>query len=122
VTAEPAGDPLAGSEWLLETGDGLETTIPSITFGEDGRVFGTTGVNRFTGGYAVDGTQIAFDQMATTRMAGSEAAMARERRFLEGLSSARSFRLDEAGLVIEGEGDPLTFRRPDLAQPGSGTA
>jgi heat shock protein HslJ len=120
--AGSANDPLAGSEWLLDTGDDVEGPVPTISFGDDGRVFGTTGVNRLTGGYTVDGSQITFDRLATTRMAGSAEAMDRERQYVEALTSARSFQVDASALVIEGDGGPLTFRRADVAQPGSGTA
>jgi heat shock protein HslJ len=49
---------------------------------ENQRVVGFSGCNRMMGAYALDGSQLKFDQMAGTKMACAEASMQLENEFL----------------------------------------
>jgi putative lipoprotein len=69
---EPPASPLGGAEWIIETIGGKAVTSkkpPTITFGEDGRVNGFGGCNRFSGGYMQDGAKISFQPVMMTLMA-----------------------------------------------------
>lgn len=59
--------------------------LPSIEFGEDGRVAGSTGVNRLMGSYELDGSTLHLSQLATTMMAGEPEAMKTEARLVQAL-------------------------------------
>ena len=79
---------LVGPEWtVLEIG-GTATAgpRPSLQFLDDGRLVGTTGVNRIMGQYEsawVEGTlRVSFGPAATTLMAGPPEAMEQEQRIL----------------------------------------
>jgi heat shock protein HslJ len=106
---------LAGVEWRLVriddeevvVGDDAGTRMPYLTFDGDGRVAGSSGVNRVMSGYELDGDELRMPALAGTRMAGSPAAMALEQRFLDALGTGGAVRLDGDELTI-GE---VTFRR-----------
>jgi heat shock protein HslJ len=88
-------NPLTGTKWTL-VGSGI-----TMEFGEDNRVFGSGGCNRYTGSYTLDGDTISFGAVASTRMmCMDEAVMAREMAFFTALSGA---------VRIETDGDQLTL-------------
>lgn len=73
----------------------------------ENRVHGFSGCNRFTGTYKQNEDQIAFGQMASTRMACTE-GMSQEQRFLDALSRTVRFMIDGGNMVYYGpEGEPL---------------
>ncbi|QEC68601.1 META domain-containing protein [Panacibacter ginsenosidivorans] len=43
--------------------------LPSMTFGSDGKLTGSTGCNNFTGNFKLDGMSVKLDPGAMTRMA-----------------------------------------------------
>jgi len=45
----------------------LAGTTITLMFVEGGNVTGNTGCNNFTGGYTLDGNQLAIGELATTR-------------------------------------------------------
>lgn len=79
---------LVGREWTVLEIAGTATVgpRPSLQFLDDGRLVGTTGVNRIMGQYEsswVDATlRVSFGPAATTLMAGPPEAMAQEQRVL----------------------------------------
>lgn len=115
------GDPaslLTGGEWQIEDMDGagiVDRSGPSISFDAGGRVAGTSGCNRFVGGYELTGEGLSFGQMGATLMACPEALMKQERRMMDALEQVRRFDFDETGalLLIGGPEDAtlLTARR-----------
>ena len=94
--------------WLVAAyrdGDDLVTPdregpVPEITF-EDGSVFGTMGINRFTG--RVDGDLIA-GPLATTRMAGPSQLMTQEDLLLRHLVEADTIDVDGDGMTMGRDG------------------
>lgn len=79
-----------------------------ITFAADGRAHGTTGCNRFNGGFTVDGASLTFGPVAGTRMACEPRAMDQERRFHEALAATRGWRMDgQALLLTDAAGTPV---------------
>lgn len=71
TAARAETEPLAGSEWRpveiegVEVAEDVETFI---RFGEDGKVEGNGGCNRFFGSVEIDGETLAFGPLAATKM------------------------------------------------------
>ena len=97
--------------WITES-IGDEPVSPdvesSITFDEDGGVFGRGGVNSFRGTYAAAENEVEFGPLAVTLMAGPDDAMVHEGRLLALLAGCRPYKVDDQGLTIGG--DPLGAR------------
>jgi heat shock protein HslJ len=110
---EPAGqgpsatsDALAGSEWEIvrvadvpvhPAGDPL-----LLSFGHDGRVSGTTGINQLTASYSLTADYLTFGPLATTRRSGSPEQMEQEHRLVQSLAGMCPFGLTGHTLSIEG--------------------
>ena len=106
---------LEGTSWLVRgynngrggvVSAGPEATL-HITFTEGGTAAGSCGCNQYTGGYQLDGQQIRFGHIASTRkMCQGEEVMQRESAFLSALASAATW---------EVRGNRLQLRRADRA-------
>lgn len=100
------GDPralLTGVEWRAE--DVLGKGIPdnarvTATFTAEGRVAGTAGCNRYTGGYTLTGEGFSFGPAAATRMACPEALMTLERDTFDAFSRTARFDIDDTGALV----------------------
>jgi heat shock protein HslJ len=103
-----------GGEVLLLDEDAGERT-PFLTFDAEGKVAGSSGVNRVMGGYELDGDELRLPALASTRMAGPPAAMAVESRFLAALGTGGPVRLDGDELTI----GAVTFTRSSTWPIGS---
>jgi heat shock protein HslJ len=113
ITSRDATTELPGTSWTLADLDGAEPvgeTPPSITFNDDGSVTGTTGCNSFNGEVTIEGTELTFGPLATTRMACVDpAASEQEQAFLVAMESVTGYTIDSTGrLVLEGD-TPMTF-------------
>lgn len=103
-----AGLTLEGPEWRLSdhlAPDGAlvrlaEDVTATASFSE-GRVSGTTGCNRFSGTYRVDGSNLSLGSLATTRMACVPPRDAVERAMTAALETT-------AGYTVAGEALELT--------------
>jgi len=105
---------LAGTGWVLEElgGATLVDVEPTVTFGGDGTVTGSSGCNTFSGTYTLDGATVSFGPLATTKMACSDPTMFVESAFLAAMAGVTGWSLDGAGrLVLEGP-------RPLVLRPG----
>ena len=106
---------LADSSWLAmdidDTGvtDKLQFTL---IFGSELNVSGISGCNRYSGQATINGADIEFGPLATTRMACPEATMNQEDRFLRVLSAAAKWSLDtdQENLTLLDEGGRPTLR------------
>ena len=108
---------LAGTRWLVETIGATAIVAgsePQITFTRDGQINGTTGCNRFFGGYAQPGGEVSFSGVGMTKMAClDDGIMAQEIAFTNILSGKARARLDSLGnLVITGENGISFAARP----------
>lgn len=115
IGAQPSGgDPLVGTSWVL-TG-GLSTDVAAsgiILHFADVDVSGNSGVNTYFGGYTstTDGA-LAFDPLASTMMAGDEAAMALETEYLGALQSTFGYTIADGMLTVFGAADQvLTYAK-----------
>lgn len=108
-----ASQQAVGPTWqLVSLGTDTPAAEATLTFGPDGRVFGTTGCNRYFGTYelASDGA-LALSQIGSTRMACPPAEMAQETRFLDALNGARRVVVTGDRLALATSGGPqLTFQ------------
>jgi heat shock protein HslJ len=106
-----AGEPaaLVDVPWVLSGGlelEGWEAAPPSATFAGE-TVGGSTGCNRFTGPYTVDGDSLEIGKIALTQIACEPPADAVERGYLDALARVARWRLDGADLVLLDEDDEL---------------
>ena len=110
-----------GTPWVLVAGvdvDGWEAAPPGATF-TDETVGGSTGCNRFTGLYSVDGGSLGIGALALTRMACAPPADAVERAYVSALGRVAGWRSDGAELVLlDGYGaELLRYRTATPARP-----
>jgi heat shock protein HslJ len=118
--AEP-GRLLVGREWVLESIGGEDVTVmrpASLRFGDDGRVTGSTGVNRMFGGYDITDGRLSITTPGTTLMAGPPDAMATETAFLRALAGGGEVAVDGDRLTI-GDGETRLTLRPRTARSPS---
>jgi heat shock protein HslJ len=99
-------DALAGTEWeIVRVAD--EPVHPAdasllLSFGHDGRVSGSTGVNQLTASYSLTADYLTFGPLATTRRSGTPEQMEQEHRLVQSLAGMCSFSLTVHTLSIEG--------------------
>lgn len=107
VAGRPAAIVLSGTSWTVD-GIGSVAVVsgkePSITFTEDGQINGTTGCNRFFGGYTQEGSKLTFSGVGMTKMACmGDGLMQQESTFASILSGAAAASVDGGGkLTIMG--------------------
>jgi heat shock protein HslJ len=99
-------DALAGTEWeIVRVAD--EPVHPAdasllLSFGHDGRVSGSTGVNQLTASYSLTADYLTFGPLATTRRSGTPEQMEQEHRLVQSLAGMCPFSLTVHTLSIEG--------------------
>lgn len=95
---------LAGDEWTVRSlaGEPVPDEVSvTIHFLDDDRVAGSSGCNRFMGGYALTGEGLSFGQIAGTMMACPEQQMETEQRFLALLQAVNRFAIaPDGGLLL----------------------
>jgi heat shock protein HslJ len=88
--------------------DGLIT--PTLTLdAATKRASGTSGINRFSGAFELQGSQLKFGPLMGTRMAGPPEAMATESAYLAALAKVDAWRIQEAKLELLG-GEAVLLR------------
>jgi heat shock protein HslJ len=115
-------DVLAGTSWRLRRIDRVPVVTADaepmlLTFGHDGRVSGSTGVNQLTASYNVTPEYLTFGPMATTRRAGSPELMAQEHKVVGSLAGMCRYRLTEVSLELEGPYGPVELERYGAPAP-----
>lgn len=105
---------LVGTEWLVEDISGLgviDNEQTTLRFEEEGRVSGITGCNRYTGSVTMEGNNIRFGPLASTRRACVQALMDQEQKFLEAMEAVRAYAIDaETGLLHLTKGEATLLR------------
>lgn len=133
VQAQPAREmstsqnELEGTNWRLvsfgpagEEESIVPGTRPTLNFGDNGGVTGSTGCNSFYGTYMVRGDGVSLGRMISTRRACLDAkATEQEKRYLNALEQARSFRRTSNRLAIEyiNRRNVLNFERASPPPP-----
>lgn len=118
-------DPLAGTSWELinEVPAAVEATPEvdsmaqpiTLTFEAEGQAVGHGGCNSYSTTYDLDGTNITFSDVTSTRMACEVGdIMQREQDFFAALESASQYGLTDERLYIRHEdGSRLAFEKVD---------
>jgi heat shock protein HslJ len=112
---EPDQPGLTGTTWRAETIMGrpvIDASASTVTFEADGRVHGGGGCNRYFGSSTIDGEQVSFGALGSTKMACAPAMMDQEARFFQALEAAQRWSLDEHGLLLihsAGADEPSRF-------------
>jgi heat shock protein HslJ len=101
---------VVGVPWIVSGGldvAGWESVAPSATFA-NGTVAGSTGCNRFTARYTVEGDGLAIGSIAATKMACAPPGDDVERAYLAALARVAGWRPDDGELVlVDGDGAEL---------------
>jgi heat shock protein HslJ len=105
---------LADVPWVLSSGldvEGWQAVAPSATFAQ-GTVGGSTGCNRYTAAYTLDGDALEIGMVASTRIACPAPADTVERAYLSALGQVTEWRSEDEELVLldEGGSELLRFR------------
>ncbi|MCK8783882.1 META domain-containing protein [Roseomonas sp. NAR14] len=112
------GPAVVGTDWVARTIGGMpvaEGSRVTLLLAPDGRISGSAGCNRYTGGYRLDGSRFSLAgegaAVATTRMACVDPVVSQqETRFLAQLAQVRDARVDNSGtLHLTGTGARLEF-------------
>jgi heat shock protein HslJ len=98
-TVQPAPASLVGTNWTLSSfhsADAVSSVIAGTTitaiFGDDGRVGGSGGCNRYFASYNVTGTSLSISSVGSTKLyCGSEGVMQQESTYFASLSKAMTF-------------------------------
>jgi heat shock protein HslJ len=112
---------LSGTNWLVEdiAGRGVvDNSHPTIRFDEGGQVSGSTGCNLFNGVVTIEGDNIKFGQMATTKRGCIPSLMDQELRFLKAMAEVLSFTMSKDGLLyLYGPNPEQLLRLSRMADP-----
>jgi heat shock protein HslJ len=103
---------VADVPWALSGGldvAGWEAVAPSATFA-DGTVGGSTGCNRYTAGYTLDGDSLEIGTIASTKIACPPPADAAERAYLAALGRVAAWRSEDDELVLLDDNDAELLR------------
>jgi heat shock protein HslJ len=112
ATAGPALAGDSGAPLRSPVGDWRTSTMgvkQTITFDDEGRVYGDSGCNRFTGGYTVKGDRITIGPLASTMMF-CEGKMDAEQSFLTRLQDAESYKATKKELKIFTSEERMVFK------------
>ena len=107
-------EPLVNTYWKLTHLSGAPVTVVEqqreahfVLHTEDQRVRGSTGCNRMTGRYRLEGDALSFEQLAGTRRACVD-GMQTEQAFLNALSRVAEWRVQGQQLtLIDADGEVL---------------
>ena len=116
TSASAPAAPLEGTEWTLIELNGQPLTtvqgllVPTLKLdAATKRASGTSGINRFGGGYDPSGANLKFGTLVGTRMAGPPEAMSRENAFLEAMRQVSSWRITGKKLELK-NGDTILLK------------
>ena len=121
---EGASGGLVGTSWVVTELAGtatIERSRPTMVFGEDGRVTGTDGCNRYSMAFRTDGDRIELTDAVGTDSACGPEVMAQADAFRQALAGADRWRQSETGTLQFGQGD-LVAAPADAAGPATAGA
>jgi heat shock protein HslJ len=113
----PAGPPLGGVEWRLEsvadrTISPPADQVPTMRFDAEGKMSGFAGCNRMFGSYEMEGSTLRFGGVGATRMMCPD-RMDIENAFLAAIHATRSFSMKEGALALaDSAGAVVAVLRP----------
>lgn len=109
---------LGGKEWNVTSilGKPLDANesmkgLPSVNFGENGKLFGSTGCNNFNGSFKLDGTALSLDPGAITKMFCPESY---EQDFLSAVKQVTNVKMDGSNLNLLNGTNPVMTLVPKV--------
>ncbi len=95
---------LGGTEWNVTSllgkslkADDITKGLPSLNFSDNGKLFGSTGCNNFTGSYKLDGTELSLDPGAMTKIMCPDNT---EQDFLNAINQVTNVKMDRNKLNL----------------------
>lgn len=123
---EGAGGSLVGTSWVVTEIAGtptLDATRPTMDFGEDGRVAGTDGCNRYSMAFRTDDGSIELRDGQATDIGCEPQVMAQAAAFHQALAGATRWQQRPDGVLELGQGDLVAAPAGDgPADPDDPTA
>lgn len=114
---------LADTQWVLTTLGGntpITGTQITLNFGDDGRVSGTDGCNRYMGSYTESGDSLTFGPLAGTMMACPEDITAQAAVFGVALQNTETFTMTDSELsLLRGGSAVATFSKLSTSLAGT---
>ena len=114
ASAQLTNPDLVGTEWVLGDlpGQVLADVRPTISLSGDGTVQGNAGCNTFSGSYTVDGSNLTFGPLASTKMACEGAKGTLETAFLGAIQATTTYEITDTGeLKLTSGATTLTFTK-----------
>ncbi|WP_108445133.1 META domain-containing protein [Halomonas denitrificans] len=115
-TARTVDEPLVNTYWkLTHLSDAPVTVVEQqreahfVLRVDDQRVMGSTGCNRMTGSYRLEGDALSFEQLASTRRACAD-GMQTEQAFLDALGRVAEWRIEGQQLTLVDAGGEVLAR------------
>lgn len=98
-------DEVVGRSWMVTdlSGDPVGDRPPTLHFEQDGQVYGTGGVNRVRGTWALEQGRLTFGPMVATLMAGPPERMATERAMLGLLTGPLTVTVADEELLLSAQ-------------------
>jgi len=99
---------LEGTHWTVVGIEGkapLADAAPDLTFGDNARIAGTTGCNRYFGTAKLQGDALSFKGVGATLMACNEDRMQQERKFLDTLQVVTALSRPDANQLVLSDSD-----------------
>lgn len=99
----PSAESLVGKSWIVEDIENkgvIDNARTSVRFDSLEKVSGSGGINKFSGSCTLDGEELSFGPMRSTKMAGPPALMNQEAAFHEALRKVRAWKTDEKGTLF----------------------
>lgn len=78
----------------------IDRSRSTISFGNEGRVYGSSGCNQFSGAAEIRGGVLDFGPLSTTRRACAPALMDQENRVLAALDAVELYRFNGPSLLL----------------------
>ncbi len=95
---------LGGKEWNVTsimgktlTAEEQKNGLPSLNFSDNGKLFGSTGCNTFTGSYKLSGTSLSLEPGSMTKMFCPEST---EQDFLNAINKVTNVKMDGSTLKL----------------------
>ncbi len=107
---DPAAEIKGNDYVLLNAPEGMEI---SLSFDAEAPKFYGQAVNRYFGGYEINGGKIKFSAIGSTMMAAPEPMMKAETEYFQNLGKVENISFDNGDLVLSGDGVNLKFEIVD---------
>lgn len=119
-TGEPKGKSAIAGAWQLTRvagKDAVPGVMATIEIGEDGKLTGDTGCNRFVGTISVEGDTVQVSRVVSTRRLCLDPVQTQEDTLLRSLETITRADVDEAGRLVMRNDRDIVLEAAALAEP-----